>query len=72
MALKPNTKAADAMGKPAKQIAHEMLPTRHSMATITKGDPAQRSMNNYAKQTPADANGLGSLGLNMFTMSKGM
>ena len=38
--------------KPGKQIAHEMLPSRHARATITGGDMIQRSMNNYSKMSP--------------------
>lgn len=57
---------------PAKQIAHEMLPSRHARSTITGGDSVQRSMNNYSKMSPADANGVGQIGLNIFSMSRGM
>ena len=68
---RPNyKKTADAGMKPAKQIAHEMLPSRHSRATITGGDLVQRSMNNYSKMSPADANGVGQIGLNLFSMSR--
>ena len=56
---------------PAKQIAHEMLPSRHARATITGGDPVQRSMNNYAKMSPADGNGIGQIGLNIFSLGRG-
>ena len=41
-----------------KQLREEILPSRSAMAQITKGDPIYRSMNNYAKKTPADASGL--------------
>lgn len=57
---------------PGKQIAHEMLPSRHAMATITGGDHFQRSMGNYSKMTPADANGVGQLGMNLFGMARGL
>lgn len=36
-----------------KQVAHEMLPSRHAMANITGGDLFQRSMGNYSKQAPS-------------------
>jgi hypothetical protein len=55
---------------PAKQIAHEMLPGPHARATITKGDPVQRSLGNYGKMTPADANGLGQIGVNINSMAR--
>jgi len=45
--------------KPAKSVSSEVLPSRHAMAQIVKGDPYYRSMSNYAKKTPADASGLG-------------
>jgi hypothetical protein len=38
------------------------------MAQVAGGDPAQRTMGNYAKMTPADASGAGSAGLNINTM----
>lgn len=53
--------------KPSKQIAQEMLPTRHDLASIVKGTAAQRTLNNYAKMTPADASGLKNSKLNLFT-----
>lgn len=40
-------------GKGAKE---ENLPSRFAMTTLTKGDPVQRSMNNYAKKTPSGMN----------------
>lgn len=68
---RPNYKKTNALGeKPAKQIAHEMLPSRHARATITGGDLVQRSMNNYSKMSPADANGVGTMGYNLFSMSR--
>lgn len=30
----------------------EMLPNRHAVAQLTGGDPAQRTMQDYAKATP--------------------
>lgn len=44
-------------GKGGKQ---EMLPSRHAMAQLVKGDPIQRSMNNYAKLTPSGRGAPGS------------
>lgn len=35
--------------------SEEMLPSRHALATLTKGDPAQRTIGNYAKLTPIGA-----------------
>lgn len=43
-----------------KGSQQEMLPHRNAVAQLTKGDPAQRSLNNYAKLTPAGANAMGS------------
>jgi hypothetical protein len=69
---RPNyKKVADRGVKPGKQIAHEMLPSRHARATITGGSPYQRSMNNYSKMSPADADGVGQIGLNIFSMGRG-
>lgn len=42
----------------AKGPTEEVLPSRFAMAQITGGDPIYRSMNNYAKKTPADASGV--------------
>ena len=39
--------------KGAKQ---ETLPNRHVMNKLTKGDPLQRSIGNYAKATPSPIN----------------
>ncbi len=53
--------------KPKKEVASEVLPSRTAMAQIVKGDPYYRSINNYAKKTPADASGLaGSMLMRMF------
>lgn len=30
----------------------ELLPNRHALNQVSKGDPAQRSIGNYAKATP--------------------
>lgn len=37
----------------SKQIASENLPSRHSMTSITKGEPMNRLANNYAKDAPS-------------------
>jgi hypothetical protein len=51
-----------------------LLPNRHAVAELTKGDPWQRSIGNYAKLTPSGANApmsyqtiidMGNLGVNM-------
>lgn len=34
----------------------ELLPSRHALATLTKGNPAERSVLNYGKLTPIGAN----------------
>ena len=62
-------KAPSPLSQGHKQIAQEMLPSRHAKAQITGGDPVQRTMSNYAKQTPADASGAGSPGLNINSMT---
>lgn len=31
----------------------EVLPSRHALTQLTKGDTFQRSMNNYSKKSPA-------------------
>lgn len=49
--------------KPAKSVSSEVLPSRHALAQIVKGDPYYRSMSNYAKKTPADASGLAQMSL---------
>jgi hypothetical protein len=33
-----------------------LLPSRHALAEVTKGNPWQRSIGNYAKLTPSGAN----------------
>jgi hypothetical protein len=35
-----------------KGSKQEMLPHRHALTQLTKGDPLQRRMSNYAKATP--------------------
>lgn len=36
-----------------KGANQELLPNRHALNTVSKGDIAQRSINNYAKVTPS-------------------
>ena len=40
-------------GKGGKQ---QLLPSRHAMDEVTKGNPWQRSIGNYAKLTPSGSN----------------
>lgn len=47
--LARKTKIVKNKGKGGGQ---QILPSRTALNTLTKGDPAQRSMNNYAQQTP--------------------
>lgn len=48
----------------------QTLPSRFAMQTLTKGDPSQRSMNNYANKTPGV--GDASPSINNFGMGAGM
>lgn len=48
------------LGKAGKLVKHagkgsneQQLPSRGAMQTLTSGDPAQRTMQDYAKMTPA-------------------
>lgn len=34
---------------------HSMLPSRHALNQLTKGDPVQRSLQNFGKLTPIGA-----------------
>lgn len=52
---------------PGKQIARDMVP---SITVSPTAGPAQRSITNYAKNTPADASGKGQIGLNIFSMGR--
>lgn len=36
-----------------KGSQQQFLPSRHVLNTLTKGDPSQRTVNNYAKATPS-------------------
>jgi hypothetical protein len=44
-----DTKTVNNKGKGSQE---EDLPHRFAMTQLTKGDPVQRSMQNYAKKTP--------------------
>lgn len=52
---------------PTKQVASEMLPSRHALAQITNSSPFARRLGRYAKASPADASGEGTVGLNIFS-----
>lgn len=68
MAMRQGYKKTAGRGNlPGKQIAREMVP---SLATPRTAGPAQRSINDYAKKTPADASGKGQIGLNIFSMGR--
>jgi hypothetical protein len=50
-----------------KGASEQVLPSRHALSTLTAGNPADRTMNDYAKQTPmanpnADSPGITGLG----------
>jgi hypothetical protein len=65
---KPKEPAGDA--KPGKQVASEMLPHRFARSSITGGDPMRRTINDYAKNTPADASGAGQIGYTILSMGR--
>lgn len=50
--LTPLTKKGSIVKHGGKGASEEVLPSRHSLNTLTSGSPLQRSMQNYAKQTP--------------------
>lgn len=54
-----------------KQVGHEMLPSRHARAQLTGGDAVQRTMGNYAKQSPANLTGVGNSAMNIIKMADG-
>lgn len=37
------------------------LPSRHVLNTLTRGDPAQRTLGMYGKATPVDVSGVGQM-----------
>ena len=49
--------------KPYKQVDTEVLPGRHAVSRIVKGEPYYRSIQHYAKVTPADASGVAQMHL---------
>lgn len=65
--LTPLTKGGAIHVHRGKGATEQTLPDRHSMNTLTAGDPMQRSIQNYAKQTPMaggnDPDGDGDAGL---------
>lgn len=60
-----DSKPHSPLSKGHKQIAQQVLPSRHARAQLTGGDLVQRSMNNYAQQSPADANGASGAGMSI-------
>jgi hypothetical protein len=44
-----------------KGAASQMLPSRHALNTLTLGDPVQRSLREYGKNSPVDLSGLGQM-----------
>lgn len=38
-----------------------VLPSRHALNTLTRGDPAQRTMGMYGKASPLDVSGVGQM-----------
>jgi hypothetical protein len=56
--------------KPGKQVAAEMLPSRFARSSITSGDIYRRTINDYAKASPADASGEGQIGYNIHSMGR--
>lgn len=45
-------KVSGATNHSGKGAQEQILPHRMAMNQLTKGDPSQRTMNNYAKATP--------------------
>lgn len=56
--------------KPGKQVASETLPHRFARSSITAGDAFRRTMNDYAKNSPADASGVGQIGYTILSMGR--
>lgn len=46
-------KAPGAITHKGKGTQQELLPSRMAMSRLVRGDPMQRTMNNYAKATPS-------------------
>jgi hypothetical protein len=55
-----------AVGKGSQQ---QILPSRHALNTLTRGDTVNRSLGNYAKSTPGPDN-TGSLDGSIFGMGQ--
>ncbi len=41
-----------------KSSVQQSLPSRHALNALTAGDPVERSLQNYAKQTPTSLSGV--------------
>lgn len=67
---KEGTGETGRFGKPAKQIAHESLPYRNVRSTVAGGDPVNRMLGNYSKNAPADASGVKTYAVNIYSMGK--
>lgn len=50
--LTPLSKRGQINVHQGKGAVEQTLPSRSAMSTLTQGDPAQRTMQNYAKATP--------------------
>jgi hypothetical protein len=50
--MTPLTKGGQTVKNAGKGSTEQMLPSRSAMANITSGDPAARTMQDYAKATP--------------------
>lgn len=55
MKAKKGVQEAHHVGKGSQE---EDLPSRFALTQLTKGDPLQRTMNNYAKATPGIDEGM--------------
>lgn len=57
--IRKNGKLSPGLPKITRNVGkgggQQMLPGRGAMATLTGGDPVERSMGNYAKLTPSGA-----------------
>lgn len=50
--LTPIGKRGALVNHAGKGASEQVLPNRHALSTLTSGDPGQRTMQNYAKETP--------------------
>ncbi len=48
----PLSKKGQMVKHEGKGAVEQTLPSRSALNTVTRGDPAQRTMQNYAKMTP--------------------